>query len=147
MVTCGHSHSWTSSLLTLVERKGQLLRLELFVTPWTIAHQAPLSMEFSGKQVAIPFSRGSSQFRDQTQFFCIAGRFFTIWVTRSFSLLTLTPLLYSSCYACFSSWSFPLLSKFLNCPGNTYVYYFLKHYIIDKIRALLMLVIYSCPQK
>ena len=32
--------------------------------------------------VAIPFSRGSSQPRDQTQVFCIAGRFFTVWATR-----------------------------------------------------------------
>ena len=29
--------------------------------------------------VAIPFSKGSSQSRDQTQVSCIAGRFFTIW--------------------------------------------------------------------
>ena len=32
--------------------------------------------------VAIPFSRGSSWPRDQTQVSCIAGRFFTIWATR-----------------------------------------------------------------
>ena len=32
--------------------------------------------------VAMPFSRGSSQPRDQTQVSCIAGRFFTIWATR-----------------------------------------------------------------
>ena len=32
--------------------------------------------------VAFPFSRGSSQLRDQTQVFHIAGGFFTIWVTR-----------------------------------------------------------------
>ena len=32
--------------------------------------------------VAIPFSRGSSQPRDQTQVSRIAGRFFTSWVTR-----------------------------------------------------------------
>ena len=32
--------------------------------------------------VAIPFSRGYSQPRDQTWVSCIAGRFFTIWVTR-----------------------------------------------------------------
>ena len=32
--------------------------------------------------VAIPFSRGSSQPRDQTQVSCIAGGFFTIWATR-----------------------------------------------------------------
>ena len=31
------------------------------------------------KQVAIPFSRGSSWPRDQTWASCIAGRFVTIW--------------------------------------------------------------------
>ena len=31
--------------------------------------------------VAIPFSRRSSQRRDRTQVSCIAGRFFTSWVT------------------------------------------------------------------
>ena len=34
------------------------------------------------ERVAIPFSRGSSWSRDQTQVSCIAGRFFTIWATR-----------------------------------------------------------------
>ena len=32
--------------------------------------------------VAIPFSRGASQLRDQTQLFHIAGGFFTNWATR-----------------------------------------------------------------
>ena len=32
--------------------------------------------------VAFPFSRGSSQPRDQTQVSCIAGRFFTRWDMR-----------------------------------------------------------------
>ena len=32
--------------------------------------------------VAFPFSRGSSQPRDQTQVSCIAGGFFTSWATR-----------------------------------------------------------------
>ena len=36
--------------------------------------------------VAIPFSRGSSQPRDQTLIFYIAGRFFTLWVTREIKL-------------------------------------------------------------
>ena len=31
--------------------------------------------------IAIPFSRRSSQPRDQTRVFCIAGRFFTVWAT------------------------------------------------------------------
>ena len=68
----------------------------LFATPWTVAHQAPPSMEFSRQEywsekkkkkrilewVVIPFSRGSSWLRDQTQVSCIAGRFFSIWATR-----------------------------------------------------------------
>ena len=32
--------------------------------------------------VAFPFSRGSSQPRNQTQVFCIVGEFFTSWATR-----------------------------------------------------------------
>ena len=45
-----------------------------------IAHQAPLSMEFSRQKflVAIPFSRESSRARDQTQVSHIAGRFFIV---------------------------------------------------------------------
>ena len=50
---------------------------QLFVIPWTIAHQAPLSMEFQARileWVAIPFSRGSSQPRHRTWVPCITGR-------------------------------------------------------------------------
>ena len=32
--------------------------------------------------VVIPFSKGSSQIRDQTRVSCIAGRFLTVWATR-----------------------------------------------------------------
>ena len=32
--------------------------------------------------VAIPFSKGYSQPRDQTQVYCIVGGFFTVWATR-----------------------------------------------------------------
>ena len=50
--------------------------------PWTVACQAPLSMGILQAGVlewlAMPFSRESSQRRDQTQVSCIAGRFFTI---------------------------------------------------------------------
>ena len=42
--------------------------------------------------VAISFSRGSSQPRDQTQVFYIAGRFFPIWATREALLLSLVKL-------------------------------------------------------
>ena len=54
-------------------------------TPWTIARQAPLSMEFSSKDTGVgshSFSRGSPWPRDQIQVSCTAGRFFTAWATR-----------------------------------------------------------------
>jgi len=57
-----------------------LSHVQLFVTPWTIVHgilQARI-LEW----VAVLFSRGSSQPRDQTQVSLFAGRFFTCWATR-----------------------------------------------------------------
>ena len=57
-------------------------RVRPFVTPWTVAHQAPLSMGILQARilewVAKPSFKGSSQPWDQTQVFRIAGRFFTI---------------------------------------------------------------------
>ena len=38
--------------------------------------------------VALPFSKGSSRSRDQTQVSCIAGRCFTVWATREAHLVT-----------------------------------------------------------
>ena len=55
------------------------------VTPWTIAHQVLCpwnSLDRILKWVAMPFSRGSFQPRDQTLVSCIAGGFFTIWTIR-----------------------------------------------------------------
>ena len=52
-------------------------RVRLSATPWTVAHQAPLSMEILQARilewVAMPSFRGSSQPRDQTQVSHIAG--------------------------------------------------------------------------
>ena len=63
-----------------------LNHVRLFVTPWTVACQDPLSMGILRARilewVAMPSSRGSSQLRDQIQVSHIAGRFFTIGVTR-----------------------------------------------------------------
>ena len=70
MLSCAHllSHVW------------------LFVTPWTVARQAPLSMGILQARilecVAMPSSRGSSQPRDQTQVSSIADGFFNVWTTR-----------------------------------------------------------------
>ena len=56
--------------------------VRLFVTPWTVACKAPLSMGILQARirewVAMLSSRGSSQPRDQTQVSHLARRFFTI---------------------------------------------------------------------
>ena len=60
-----------------------LSRARLFVTPWTAACQAALSMGILQARilewVAMPSSMGSFQPRDQTQVSHIAREFFTIW--------------------------------------------------------------------
>ena len=65
----------------------------LFATPWTVAHQAPLSMEILWARtlewVAMPSSRVSSQPRDQTQVSCFASRLFTVWATKEASYISL----------------------------------------------------------
>ena len=62
-----------------------LSHVRLFATPWTVAHQAPLSMGILQARilewVAMPSSRGSSQPKDRAQVSCIASGFFTIWAT------------------------------------------------------------------
>ena len=73
-----------------------LSRVRLFVTPWTVAHQAPLSNGIFQARVlewdAISFSRGSSRSRDWTWVSHIAGRRFTIWAT--------TEVHHVCCYLC-----------------------------------------------
>ena len=53
--------------------------VQIFGVSWTVAHQAPLSMEFS-KQEYWNYSKGSSQARDQT---CISP---VSWIGRRFPL-------------------------------------------------------------
>ena len=65
-----------SNLHLLCEVKWKLLSyVQLFAVHWIL--QARI-LEW----VAFPFSRGSSQPRDQTQVSHITGRFFTSWATR-----------------------------------------------------------------
>ena len=64
-----HKSFWLLLLLLLLR---YFSRVRLFATPWTVACQAPLFMGILQARtlewVAIPFSRGSSQPRDWTQF-------------------------------------------------------------------------------
>ena len=45
---------------------GRFCYVRLFATPWTVAHQTPLSIGFFRRE-HVPSSRGSSQSRDQTR--------------------------------------------------------------------------------
>ena len=68
--------------------------VQLFTTPWTVAHQAPLSMGFSRQDYwsGLPFpARGSSQLRDKAvslMFPALAGGFFTMNATWEAFLLS-----------------------------------------------------------
>ena len=63
--------------------------VRLFATPWTVAHQAPLSVGFSRQEywsglIAMPSSTGSSQLKDRTHILmspALAGQFFTASAT------------------------------------------------------------------
>ena len=78
----------------------------LFATPWTVARQALLSMEFSRQNtgmVASPFSRRSSWPRDRTCVSFLAGGFFTIWAMREEAqvLLMSNSRIFLPIYLCF----------------------------------------------
>ena len=69
---------------TFYRRGGGLVATSYLTlaTPQTVAFQAPLSTGFSRQEywrilVAVSFSKGSSQARDQTRDSCIAGRLST----------------------------------------------------------------------
>ena len=58
--------------------------VQLFVTPWTVAHQAPLSMEFSRQEYwnGLPFPSPGDLLDPRIEpvsfaFLALAGRFFT----------------------------------------------------------------------
>ena len=56
----------------------------LFATPWTVACQAVLSMDFPGKNTAVgcfSSSRGFSQPRDQTHVSCIGKQILYFWAS------------------------------------------------------------------
>ena len=57
-----------------------LSRVRLFATPWTVAHQAPLSMGFPRQEYwsGLPFPSPGDLPRDRTQVSCIAGRRFNL---------------------------------------------------------------------
>ena len=82
----GLGQVWDFKLETWKVKVKSLSHVRLFVTLWTVAHQAPPSMGILQARIlewiTISFSRGSSWPRDQTQVSHIAGRRFNLWTTR-----------------------------------------------------------------
>ena len=71
-----------------------------FATPWTIDSQAPLSMDFLGKNTGlspISFSRGSSQLRNWTHVSCIGRWILYHWAKLylNYTSFSINFLLYS----------------------------------------------------
>ena len=61
----------------------KVTRVQLFVTPWPSGSSVHEILQASILEwVAIPFSRGSSQPRDQTQVSLVVRGFFTVWASR-----------------------------------------------------------------
>ena len=81
----GEKKAW--NIAPWKKEKCQLLSLvPLFVTPWTTAHQAPLSMGSPGKNTGVgSHSLFQGIFLAQG-LNCTAHRFFTIWATRDLRL-------------------------------------------------------------
>ena len=71
---------WTLNILLLLF--SCLVMPNSFATPWTVAHQAPLSMGFPRQESwsELP-SRGSSRLGDQTHGSCIGKRVLYHWAT------------------------------------------------------------------
>ena len=83
------SHSWFISSMILNKAKAKVLATQLCPTLCDPTNCNPPGSSVHGilqagilEWIVIPFSRGSSQPRDQTQVSHIAGRFFAIWATR-----------------------------------------------------------------
>ena len=99
-----------------------LSRVQLFVTPWTVGYQDPLSMGFSRQEYwsGLPFpSPGEYSWpRDQTWVSHIVGRRFTIWATRevpSLGDLTAPVIELGSPALQAESLSTELLGRYLKC--------------------------------
>ena len=93
-----------------------LSHVQLFATPWIVVHgilQARI-LEW----VAFPFSRGSSQPRDQTHVSNTVGRFFTSWATGMRSDGKLQPWLRVAHLPCGGDAADLQLSSCSGCHGS-----------------------------
>ena len=106
---------WFQLLLTIYQDFllcKSLSCVQLFVTPWTVGNQAPLSMGFSRQEYwsGLPSTPpgGSSPPRDWTPVLLHQGRFFTTWATQE-------ALLNSSAQFSSVAQSCPTLCDPMNC--------------------------------
>ena len=86
--------------------------IQLFMTPWTVGNEAPLSMEFSRQEYwsGLPSTSpgASSPPRNRTPVLLHQGRFFTTWTTQE-------ALLNSSAQVSSAAQSCPTLCDPMNC--------------------------------
>ena len=94
-----------------VKRESVSHSIQLFLTPQTVATRLLCPWNFPGKNtgVGIPFSRGSSQPRNQTCVSRTAAGFFTVWTTRG--ALQCTYHILSFVF----SWAFKKTHSLLDC--------------------------------
>ena len=93
-------HLWSRTESDTTEAtEQQQQHIQLFVTPWTLAHQVPVSIGISQARIlkwaVISFSRGSSWPRNGTHISCIGRWIPYSWATREACIL-LYPSLKSS---------------------------------------------------
>ena len=79
--------SWLGCVCVCVCVCVCMLSCPTLCSPWTVAHQVPLSMEFSKLEYwsTLPFPSLrdlSSRHRDRTRSLALTGGFFTSWATR-----------------------------------------------------------------
>ena len=82
-----------------------LSRVQLFETPWTVARQSPLSMDFSRQEYwsGLPFPSPGHlpDLGTECRVSCIVGRFFTVQATREALFMFIQELFLIYCRAFF----------------------------------------------
>ena len=134
----------------------------LFVTPWSVVRQGPLSMGILQARilewVAILFSRGSSWPRNGTWVSCSAAGFFTGWATRkalpwcpSLTIIIVTNIIalllfyywilycYNNMFLCWYMYITLYILIFIYITVTTCSYYYCFYYIITISTVLLLL--------
>ena len=113
-----HVESLSSGISESESEVKLLSRAWLFATPWTVAHQAPLSMGFSRQESwsGLPFSPPGDLTNPGIKP-AFNGRFFTVWVSRE-------ALNYSSVTGKFIFFLLPLSLPFFFPPSISYFFSF-----------------------